>query len=290
MLPAAAPATAPPDSPATPFTGQGVFGRPFVRLDDLFDLTPLDAVHDEICLALAQMPTSYTGGSHRAMGIMPGGCEGEALVDYQEVIRALDDRGFATFRSLSDDPGAIEREGGRDAEYGEERAVPLSARQMLWLKMRHSVYFPWKVYTELIPSARWEDKSHPGKRFTRIAEALLPQTIAFVRRLPFRHVGRCNVMGLEANDHGTVHRDGVPAPGRKPDTFLTFCPRGDKRIYVMDERTGARIPVEFSVVWFNDHDYHGVHADSFFRYSVRVDGPFTPEFERALQERYGRPA
>jgi hypothetical protein len=222
------------------------------------------------------------------MGIMPRGCEAEALVDYQEVIRGLDDAQFALFRGLADDPAAIDPARRRRLEFGEEREVPLSPRQMLWLKMRHRVYFPWKVYAELIPNARWEDKGDPGKRFTRIAEALLPKTIAWVRQLPFGHVGRCNIMGLEAHDHGTVHRDGVPKPGRRPDPFLTVCPRGDKRLYVMDERSGERLPVEGRVVWFNDHDYHGVLADPFFRYSLRVDGPFTPEFEQALIARYGR--
>ena len=70
-------------------TLQGVFGRPFVALDDLVDLSGLDEIHDEVCLALAQMPTSYTGGSHRAMGIMPRACEGEALVD--DGLTAVDD-------------------------------------------------------------------------------------------------------------------------------------------------------------------------------------------------------
>jgi len=107
MRRAAGPAIASPGAPAI-LGLQGVHGRPFVALDDLFDLRALDAIHDEICLALAQMPTGYTGGSHRAMGIMPSGCEAEALVDYQEVIRALDDAGFATFASLADDPAAID--------------------------------------------------------------------------------------------------------------------------------------------------------------------------------------
>jgi hypothetical protein len=273
--------------PAAGAALRGVFGRPFVTLDDLFDLSGLGAIHDEVCLALAQMPTGYTGGSHRSMGIMPDGCECEALVDYQEVIRGLDDSGFQTFRSLSDDPEAIDSARRRDLEFGEERDVPLSARQMLWLKMRHRVYFPWKVYAELIPNDRWEDKCDPaGKRFTRRAEALLPRTVAFVKALPFTHVGRCNVMGLEAHDHGTVHRDGEPSS--EPDPFLTICPAGDKRLYVFDPETRARIPVEGRVVWFNDHDYHGVLADPFFRYSIRVDGVFTPEFRGALVERYGR--
>jgi hypothetical protein len=289
-MPPAGPAVLESTQPLELGSLQGVFGRPFVTLDDLFDLSGLDEIHEEICLGLAQMPTSYTGGSHRAMGIMPPGFESEALVDYQEVIRGLDDAGFATFRSLADDPDAIDTERRRDLEFGEERDVPLSARQMLWLKMRHRVYFPWKVYAELVPNQRWEDKCDAGKRFTRRAEALFPKTIAFVKRLPFAHVGRCNVMGLEAHDHGTVHRDGVPSAGRAPDTFLTFCPRADKRLYVMDAASGERTVVAGRVVWFNDHDYHGVLADPFFRYSLRVDGPFTPEFVETLRRRYGRQA
>lgn len=267
---------------------QGVFGRPYVALDDLFDLTELDAIHEEVCAALARMPTSYTGGSHRSMGIMPPGREAEALVDYQEVIRNLDDGQFAIFRDLADNPASVDPARRHELEFGEERAVPLSSRQMLWLKMRHRVYFPWKVYAELIPSARWEDKCEPGKRFTRQAEALLPQTIRFVRQLPFQHVGRCNIMGLEAHDHGTVHRDGIPEPGRKPDSFLTICPRGDKRLYIYHAAASAIVPVEGRVIWFNDYDYHGVLADDYFRYSMRVDGPFTPQFEATLRERFGR--
>jgi hypothetical protein len=272
-------------------TTMPVFGRPYVALDDLLDLSALDEIHDEVCLGLAQMPVGYTGGSHRSMGIMPKGCEGEALVDYQEVIRSLDDRGFATFRSLADDPAMVDPARRGELEFGEERSVPLSPRQMLWLKMRHRVYFPWKVYAELIPNKRWEDKLDPaGKRFTRRAEALFPKTIAFVKRLPLVHVGRCNVMGLEAHDHGTVHRDGEPRVGRAPDPFLAICPRADKRVYVHDAETGERTVVSGRVFWFDDHDYHGVHADPFFRYSIRVDGPFTAAFEETLRARFGRHA
>ena len=280
-----------PPTEATPHPTNGIvglFGRPFVSLDDLFDLSPLDAMHDEICSALARMPTTYTGGSHRSMGIMPPGFEAEAQVDYQELIRGLDDAQFAIFASLAFDPAATLAARAQGKEFGEERHVPLSHPQMLWLKMRHRVYFPWKLFAELIPSWRWEDKADPGKRFTTQAEALLPRTIDFVRKLPFVHIGRCNILGLEAHDHGTVHRDGWHKPGRKPDSFLTISPSGAKRLFVQNETTGERVTVTGRVIWFNDHDFHGVHPDPFFRYSMRVDGPFTPEFEQVLAERFGR--
>jgi hypothetical protein len=267
---------------------RGLWGRPYLPLERYIDLGPLAAVHEEVCLALAQMPVDYTGGSHRSMGIMPAGRAAEALTDYGEVIRGLDDAGFRVFRSLADDPAAIDPARRGQDLFGEEREVPLSRRQMLWLKYRHRVYFPWKVYVEMIPNRWWDGKADPvGKRFTRLAETLLPRTVAFVRALPFAHVGRCNIMGLEANDHGTVHRDGDPAAQRAPDPFITFAPAPGKRLYLWDAQRRARVPVEARAYWFNDFDYHGVEADPFFRYSIRVDGAFTEDFMATLARDFG---
>lgn len=252
--------------------------RPYAVLDHLVDEATLAAVHDEVCLALTQVSVDYTGGSHRSMGIMPPSRTDEAIVDYGEVIRSLSPAAFATFRSLADDPKAIDPARAKELEFGEEREHPLSRRQMLWLKTRHKVYFPWKAYVELIPNRYWTDKANPeGKDFTRIAKTFFPKTIALARSLPFVHIGRCNVMGLEANDHGTVHRDGDPAEQDAPDHFITICPAGDKRLFLWDEETQRKTPVEGRAYWFNDHDYHGVDADPFFRYSIRVDGVFQPE-------------
>src|SRR5450631_2984128 len=150
----------------------GIFGRPFIDLEPYLDLSPLDAIHEEICLAFAEVPADYTGGSHRSMGIVPESRREESLVDYGEVIGAMSDVEFLTFRSLSDNPDAIDPHKRSELTYGEERDVPLSRRQMLWLKVRFGVYFPWKAYVELIPNERWTDKSTSDggkKTFTRRA-------------------------------------------------------------------------------------------------------------------------
>jgi len=263
---------------------RGIFGKPFIDLAPHVDLSPLDAVHEEICLAFTQVPASYTGGSHRSMGIMPASRKEEALVDYGEVIRAMSDAEFLAFRALSDDPASIDPHARRDLTFGEERDVPLSRRQMLWLKVRFGVYFPWKAYVELIPNERWEDKStRAEKHFTRAARAFFPKTIAFIESLPFEQVGRANVMGLEAHDHGTVHRDGEPEAQVSPDHFMTFCPRANKRLFLWDEDAKTKTPVTGRAYWFNDFDYHGVDADPFFRYSLRVDGVFREDFLERLK-------
>ena len=264
---------------------RGIFGQPFVSLEAHVDLAPLAEIHEEICLALTQMPIEYTGGSHRSMGIVPPSRLAEALVDYGEVIRGLPPEQFALFRSLADDPGSIDAAAQGDSEFGEEREHPLSWRQMLWLKFRHGVYFPWKVYVELIPNRYWADKSDSeGKSFTRLARAFFPKTIAYVKTLPFASIGRCNIMGLEANDHGTTHRDGEPDDKPEPDQFITLSPAGNKRLFLWDEDQKEKTYVTGRAYWFNDHDHHGVDADPFFRYSLRVDGVFRPELLEALRE------
>src|SRR5262249_1345774 len=153
--------------------------------------------------------------------------------DYGEVIRAMNDAEFATFRALANDPSSIDPALREELEFGEEREHPLSRRQMLWLKVRFGVYFPCKAYVDLIPNRFWSEKSqNGGKEFTRQARAFFPKTIAWVTSLPFAEIGRCNVMGLEAHDYGTVHRDGDPKEQIEPDHFITICPAANKRLFL----------------------------------------------------------
>jgi hypothetical protein len=267
---------------------RGVFGRAYIDLAPFLELGELSAIHEEVCLALAQIPLDVTGGSHRSMGIMPPSRAAEAITDYGEVIRAMSDAELATLRSLADDARAWDSVDPRSGDLGEERAVPLSRRQLAWLKVRFGVYFPWKGYVELIPNRSWADKSSAaGKRFTRVAEAFFPRTIAFVKGLPFVAIGRCNVMGLEAFDHGTVHRDGDPEEQEAPDHFVTLVPGGDKRLFLWDETRREELGVQARAYWFNDFDYHGVSKADRFRYSIRVDGVFEPAFLTRLAHACG---
>jgi hypothetical protein len=259
-----------------------IFGRPFVDLEPFVDLDELGALDQEICVGLSGLDVDYTGGSHRWMGITPPSIPDRAFADYGEVIAAMNREELAAFVALSETPDAFELEGDAAHEFGEEREWPLSRAQMRYLEYRHGVYFPWKVFYELVPNLRWEERaSADGKAFTEEARRIFPRTIAFLERLPFARVGRCNLLGLQSNDHGTIHRDGEDeaAVGH----FITLCPRGDKRLFLWDEEARRQIPVSGRAYWFDDRNYHGVAADPFFRYSIRVDGVFEPRFLAALE-------
>jgi hypothetical protein len=266
----------------------GIWGHPFLDLEPLLDVRALPALNDEICLGLARVDTAYTGGSHRSLDIVPPSLPDAEYADYGEALHALTAEQFAAFAGLADaaepgDAGPADR-----GDIGEDRGTSLSFRQMLYLKYRAGVYFPWKVYYELLPNRWWHEKSAgAGKEFTAEARAFFPRTVAFVESLPFREIGWVKILGLHANDHGTVHLDGDPATKHTVDNFVTFCPAGNKRLYLWDEERRERTPAPSRVYWFNDSDYHGIAPDPFFRYSIRVDGVFTDEFMERLIDRYG---
>jgi hypothetical protein len=68
---------------------------------------------------------------------------------------------------------------------------------------------------------------------------------------------------------------------------ISFDPRGNKRFVLTDRDRERRAPVESRACWFNDMDYHGVEADPFFRYSIRVDGVFDAKWLSGLRRRVG---
>jgi hypothetical protein len=261
----------------------GIFDRPVIDLEPYVDLGALAALDDEICLGLCQVAVDYTGGSHKWMGIVPPSLVDEPYADYGQVLAAMSRAELARFVALSDTPDAFDLDRRQDYEFGEERDWPLNRRQMRYLEYRYGVYFPWKVFYELMPNTRWEERANADdKAFTDESRRLFPRTVAFIERLPFQRVGRCNLLGLQSNDHGTVHRDGEDES--EAGHFMTLCPRGDKRLFLWDERTKSRMPIGGRAYWFDDRKYHGVEAAPYFRYSIRVDGVFTPRFLAQLEE------
>jgi hypothetical protein len=266
----------------------GIWGYPFLDLEPLLDLQALPALHDEICVGLARVDTAYTGGSHRSLGIVPPSLLDEPYADYGEALETLTPEQFAAFTDLADGDAGVEAGTCDRSDFGEDKGTPLSFRQMLYLKYRAGVYFPWKVYYELLPNRWWHEKSSgAGKEFTAEARTLFPRTIDFVASLPFCEMGWVKILGLQANDHGTVHLDGDPETKRNVDNFITLCPAGNKRLYLWDEERRERTPAPSRAYWFNDSDYHGIEPDPFFRYSIRVDGIFTDEFMERMIDHYG---
>jgi hypothetical protein len=262
----------------------GIWGRPYVDLSALLDTSELAAIDEEIVCALPRMEVSYTGGSLKWMGVTAPWVAEDPYVDYMKVIEGFSREELVRFVSYGTAPEGWDealRDNGDIGHFhfGDETDNPLSREQMLYLKYRYGVYFPWKVCYHLLENDRWEDKhSGEGKDFSDDARQMLPRTVAFIESLPFREIGRCVLFGIEANDHAPAHRDSEPGKALSIAQSISFDPRRSKRFYVCDPSGGNKTIIDAPIYWFNDMDYHGVDPAPFFRYSIRVDGVFEQEF------------
>jgi len=261
-----------------------MFGRPFVDLEGALDLSVLDALDAEVVRGLSHVETSYTGGTLKWMGVVAPWAMDDKYHDAMHVIEELPDSELQVFFSLADDPQALRIEDRKQYRFGDETEHPFNAAQQRWLAYRHGVYFPWKVCYHLLENDRWEDKhSGEGKRFGDEARAVFPETVRYLESLPFAEIGRAVIFGLEPNDHAPLHRDSEPGKALAIAQSISLCPRANKRFFLQNDPAEDPVVIDKRAYWFNDMDYHGVLADPFFRYSIRVDGVFVPGFVERLR-------
>ena len=263
----------------------GIFGEAFLDLSGVIDTSCFPALDRELTLGLARVETEGTGATLKWMGVVAPWARDDGCRDAMEAVRAMTDEEFADFVGLGDDPAEVDRA----AAFGDETDRTFTRAQQRLLTTRHGVYFPWKSCYHLLANDRWEDKhSGAGKAFSAEARAVFPQTVAFVESLPFTEIGRCVLFGVEAHDHAPLHRDTEPGAALAVAQSINFAPRPGKRFYLQNSPDAEPLVVDRPIYWFNDMDYHGVLADPFFRYSLRVDGVFAPAFVRDLQRRARR--
>lgn len=260
----------------------GIFGRPFIDLGSLIDTSRFAAIDREITLGLAPMALGGTGATLKSMGVVAPWVMGDGRRDAMDAIRAMSDAELAEFVSLGDDPADLPDRAA--LAFGDETDRPFTLAQQRLLELRHGVYFPWRYCYHFIENDRWEDKhSGEGKGFSENCLARFPETCAFIRALPFTEVGRCVLFGLAPHDHAPLHRDTEPGAALEIAQSISFAPRRGKRFYLQNAPDAEPVVVDRPVYWFNDMDYHGVLADPFFRYSIRVDGVFERGFARAVE-------
>jgi hypothetical protein len=264
----------------------GIHGKPYVSLDGIIDVgrdgAVLGAIDDEITRALVALEPGQTGAGLKHMGICAPWVNADDTIDASDVIERFTFAEWQTLVSLSDDPAEFDPARWREIRFGDETDHPFNRRQIRWLTYRYGVYFPWKVCVHLVENHRWEDKhSGAGKHFTDEARALMPTTVAWLKELPFVEMGRVVLFGLMPHDHAPAHRDSEPGRELSVAQSLSIDPRGTKRFFLQSP-DGDVTDVASRLYWFNDMDYHGVHADPYFRYSIRVDGVYRPSFLKDL--------
>lgn len=255
----------------------GIFGRPYADLSEIVDISSFPELHDEITRGLAHVETSYTGGTLKWMGVCAPWVMRDPYRDAMHAIREMTRSELEAFVALGGHDVDLDAE--EPVTFGDETDRPFTMAQMKLLEQRYGVYFPWKVCYHLLENDRWEDKhSGEGKAFSEEARQVFPKTVAFIESLPFTEIGRVVIFGLLPNDHAPAHRDSEPGKALSIAQSISFEPSRSqkKRFYLATPDGSEEVEVDAPIYWFNDMDWHGVKADPYFRYSVRVDGAFEP--------------
>ena len=275
----------------------GIFGKPYADLSELVDTSGFDAMHREITRGLALVDTAYTGGTLKWMGVCAPWVERDPHRDAMHAIQSMSRDEVAELIALDDHAPTVDP-ADPHLTFGDETDHPFTRAQQRFLEQRYGVYFPWKACYHLLDNDQWEDKhSGEGKDFSEEAREVFPTTVAFVESLPFVEIGRVVIFGLLANDHAPAHRDSEPGKALAIAQSISFEPsRGapgaadrHKRFYLTAPDGSHEHDVLAPVYWFNDMDWHGVHADPWFRYSVRVDGVFEPDFLDRIRRQMRQP-
>lgn len=264
-----------------PFVGIG--GKPYLDLSELVDISDFSAIHREITRGLVDVETDYTGGSLKWMGVCAPWVIDDGYLDYMEIVRNLPQVELRELLAMG--PAGVDLE---DPRIGDETDHPLTRAQMKFLELRHGAYFPWKVCYHFLENDRWEDKhSGAGKTFTEEARRVFPKTVAFIESLPFTEIGRAVLFGVQPNDHAPSHRDSEPGKTLSIPQSISFQPATErrKRFFLTSPGGEEECDVEAPIYWFNDMDWHGVRPDPWFRYSIRVDGVFSPSFAARVRPR-----
>lgn len=262
----------------------GIFGRPFLDLMPqlpMLSTAVLKELDEEIRAALPQVTVGQTGATLKRMGVVAPWQMDDGFVDAMDAINAMDEESFATFASLGDYPAENAIRG--DA-FGDETDRPFSLAQIEYLTREHHVYFPWKTCYHLLENDRWEDKHHgAGKSWSDEASSLFPKAHALIAELPFRETGRIVIFGVHPGDHAPFHRDSEPSTSLTVAQSISIDPCGNKGLCLQNAFDDEPLVIRSHAYWFNDMDYHGVLPAPVFRYSLRIDGIFTPSFVRDLE-------
>jgi hypothetical protein len=106
------------------------------------------------------------------------------------------------------------------------------------------------------------------------AERVLPRTMAFLRKLPLKGIGRTSIYFSGAGESVPIHRDYAKHPGFN-NQFIYLNPLG-KPFFVLDGE-GDRHVINTPAAIFNPSDFHGMDTHGEATFTIRVNGFFVDE-------------
>ena len=241
----------------------GVAGQPFVDMEPFLDSSNFAQLHGEACYGLAKNFRSFAPG--KFVGDLPPEIRSTEYPD-----NTLEAQILSQIDALPD--GATHRERLESLDTQQSRVYCYLALKTLspWhsvLYLRKNTFTGKTDDNGAVPS--WEPAA---KDFP-----LLREFIEQMEGNIFKNIGRIVFFITQNGMPVPPHRDYKPVPHR--DHCVNFFFDGGRKTYLYDCETREKIFLDRScrAYFFNNRDYHGVDSENSFRYTLRVDGTFTPQ-------------
>jgi len=243
---------------------QGVFGRPYVDMGGYLDTSGFDQLHMEIILGLAlskNLTHSYFAGvipPEVREQFFQQPLESEVMTD----IEKFDPTGFHWERMKEMD----------------------TQQRRRYCHFAFGTIPPWHGTLSLISSSFF-DKTSSEKTIISEDAKHFPMLMSYIDGLRgnvFDQIGRAMFFISYPNCEVPVHRDWVQE--KHKDHCINFFFDAPRPAFIYDEKKKEKIylSTKTRAYFFNNRDYHGVDAESRFRYTLRVDGTFSEKIQKDL--------
>lgn len=239
---------------------KGVYGKPYIDLDNYLNITSLESLFDEMTVGISK---SFIDKGVVSCGVHPMEPELELCKVLKKPENYLSSEEIRLLNSLS------------------------NLHQKAWfVSLRLPVYHPYFMVFIRRERDFWGKHFEGSCDWTDNAK-FFPRTIDFVKSLPFSEVGRIMFFITSAGNRTLVHYDAGDEQARMSHSnteFIYFRPKNEKKLFVYDEESETKHFVNSYASFWNDLDWHGVDPSEKGSFSMRVDGVFRDEFREKLNE------
>lgn len=235
--------------------------------DPFIDCSELESLHLEICAGISQSKTNMSSR------VIP---HYEMADDYEKLIE------FKLNESAR--IGTVANEGFDFLTNEEEKTYfqELNHEQKKrFLQLSKSAY--WDGEYVRLKFTRPEFLDHPYSTFNNSMcqwhpnAQFFPKTVEFIKRLPFREIGRILFFVSFHYLHSDVHYDRQDPCFDGTNHFIWLNPFQQKQFFLIDDQK-VRHEVIGKTAFFNTRYLHGSSPSPTMTYSLRVDGQLEEDF------------
>lgn len=249
-----------------PIKGVGKKRLPIINMDQYIDHSLDHELHLECCKGLAKIHSVAPGGMFYG-SVPPFEEQRFNSVSWDTLLRNLDQY----------DPTGEHRK-----NIEELMSLPGSDDYKKSCAWRYAYYalgaiIPW-FFVVYLKFGNFFTKVDGNKSNFTPNAIHFPKLLKYVETLPFKSIGRILFFTTYPNCPIVTHRDSIMEEHSDHNINLFFT-GGDRKSYIWDGEKDQKIYLEPCArsYFFNNRDYHGVDAETKFRYTLRIDGTFTDE-------------